>query len=190
MGKAADRMTWLEFTTEMCRTNGFPPGFHFALVDNNGRVRRNDAFIFLKDGDPASYYMSENDIAFMMWSLKQDSITFDENEYELVLKNHKGVTLSGRLTLRRVRDMDGLSVPQLEKLRSDREGLIDELSCDVTAALADLSEDLFGMHLEYSDCFVKAVVSYLFDNHSFDAVEHAISLYKETHAARLPPSVV
>ena len=127
------RRTWRRTSEKICVMNDMPPGFRIVMLDENGRVKRDDFMV--RSGDFGAYPAN-----FLVWVFLKEAIgnhikDADHLNYATVqLRNHRDEPVDPDLTLRRVQDMPGTGGAHAA-VWNEKHGRISEIEDDIAGAL-------------------------------------------------------
>lgn len=166
--------TWRRTSERICLANNIPPGFRIVLLDEDGRVKRDD--LLVRSGGFGAYPVGFRVWAFLAEAMKNEVKDADHLEYDVAeLRNHRDEPVNRNLTLRRVRDMPGAE-GRHTKTWEDNQNKIYELEAEIEDALAIFDED-FRL-ADNPELLLKALIRHVIGRFDVDALEHVLDFYK------------
>jgi hypothetical protein len=182
------RRTWRRTSEKICLANDIPPGFRIVLLDEDGRVKRDD--LLVRSGGFAGYPVSFPVWHFLEMAIHDHVKDADRLDYAAVqLRNHRDEPVDPSLTLRRVRDMPGTGDGHADDWW-DKHDRISEIEDEIANALAIFDDDwrLLGDVQDSgggrdegaarSELLLKALIRYIISRFNIDALEHVLEFYK------------
>ncbi len=182
------RRTWRQTSEKICLANEIPPGFRIVLLDEDGRVKRDD--LLVRSGGFGGYPIDFCVRAFLEEAIKNHVKDADRLDYAAVqLRNHRDEPVDPNLNLRRVRDMPGTG-DKHSKDWEDKHHWIFDIENEIADALAIFDEDwrLLGDVQDFgggrdegaarSELLLKALIRYIISLFSVDALDHVLEFYK------------
>ena len=170
------RRTWRQTSEKICLANAIPPGFRIVLLDEDGRVKRDD--LMVRSGDFASEPVGFSVEHFLEMAIKNSVKDVDRLDYASIeLRNHRDEPVDPDLTLRRVRDMVGTG-DRHSKAWEDKDDLVPDLEGEIEEALAIFDEDFRLLLDPQTDILLKALIQYTIHKFEIDALDHVIDFYQ------------
>jgi hypothetical protein len=181
--------TWRRTSEKICLANDIPPGFRIVLLDEDGRVKRDD--LLVRSGDFAHYPRSFRIWAFLDEAIKEHIKDADSLDYSAIqLRDHKDKPIDFDLTLRDVREMAGIRGKHTRAWEEEEENTF-ELEAEIEDALAIFNEDDFRLAGDpglmgdpNGDLLLKALIQHIVSRFDIDVLEYGFDLYKATMAIK------
>jgi hypothetical protein len=172
------KRTWRQTSEKICLANDIPPGFRIVLLDEDGRVKRDD--LLVRSGRFGGYPGNFRIWGFVDEAIKNHVKDADCLDYaDAQLRDDRGKPVDLDLTLRRVRDMPGTG-RKYTKASKKNGIIIDEVESEIEDALGIFDED---ERVAYSpgreNCLLlKALIQYIISHFEIGELEDVLDSYK------------
>jgi hypothetical protein len=169
--------TWRKTSEKICRANDIPPGFRIVLLDEYGRVKRDD--LLVRSGSFGAYPGSFRIWAFLEEAIKNhvkdpDCLDYDEAE----LRDHRDNLVGPDLTLIEVRDMPGAGGRHTKAWSDDRDAVL-ELEYEIKDALAIFDADDRVANDPSNTLLLKALMQHIISQFHTGQLDYVLNFYKE-----------